>query len=416
MRAFQKGEKAKLADLTPSSDLSVGVAVTGSGVETYDVSCFGVDAADKLSDERYFVFYNQKESPEGALAALGASGGDHEVFRVEIARLPSTIRKLVFTVTLDGTGSMSSLREGHLRLMAGGNEVARFGFTGKDFAAERAVIVGEIYLKDVWRFAAVGQGFNGGLSALLAHFGGEEIGPTSPPPAPPATIPTRNVPPPVASPTPGPSTVRLSKVTLDKKGDKKVVDLRKGGGDQPFHFNLNWDQHASGGAPKKKGFLAGLSGGGAAGEAPDLDLGCMYKMADGTAGCIQPLGGNFGNRSAAPFIYLDKDDRSGAAADGENLYIYRPDLVDQVMVFALIYQGATDFTSVNARLTIKDQQGNEILVQLNNPDRNLRFCTIAMIAKTSSGLEIRKEERYFKSHAEADTAFGFGFNWRAGRK
>jgi tellurite resistance protein TerA len=36
-------------------------------------------------------------------------------------------------------------------------------------------MLGDIYRKNgEWRFSAVGQGFNGGLSALLKHFGGEE--------------------------------------------------------------------------------------------------------------------------------------------------------------------------------------------------------------------------------------------------
>jgi uncharacterized protein (AIM24 family) len=36
-------------------------------------------------------------------------------------------------------------------------------------------MLGDFYLKDVWRFAAVGQGFDGGLEALLKNFGGEVL-------------------------------------------------------------------------------------------------------------------------------------------------------------------------------------------------------------------------------------------------
>src|SRR5439155_16159361 len=52
-------------------------------------------------------------------------------------------------------------------------EVARYSFGGSEFSTERAVMLGDLYLKDVWRFAAVGQGFDGGLDALLKNFGGE---------------------------------------------------------------------------------------------------------------------------------------------------------------------------------------------------------------------------------------------------
>jgi hypothetical protein len=53
-------------------------------------------------------------------------------------------------------------------------EFARFDFVGSDFAAEQAVMLGEIYRKDgQWRFMVVGQGFNGGLPALVRHFGAD---------------------------------------------------------------------------------------------------------------------------------------------------------------------------------------------------------------------------------------------------
>jgi hypothetical protein len=79
----------------------------------------------------------------------------------------------VVTASVDGPGVLSQLGSGYLRLLDGGNETARFAFTGADFAAERAVMLGTLYRKDGgWRFMAAGQGFDGGLDALVAHFGG----------------------------------------------------------------------------------------------------------------------------------------------------------------------------------------------------------------------------------------------------
>ena len=92
MRSFQKGEKAKLSDLTPGTDLTVGVSLTGGSNEAFDVSLFGVDAAGQLSDDRYMIFYNQRTSPEGALTATGPAGGETEVFQLRLAQLPGTIR------------------------------------------------------------------------------------------------------------------------------------------------------------------------------------------------------------------------------------------------------------------------------------------------------------------------------------
>ncbi|MGP4114494.1 TerD family protein [Streptomyces sp. 4N509B] len=173
-RQFQRGQKARLSDLTLGTDLYVGVQITGPGL-TFDIACFGLDASERLSDDRYFIFYNQTKSPEESLQLLGAQAGDTESFRVTLDRVPATVDKLSFTATIDGAGTMSQVGPGYLRIVAGGEEVARYSFDGSEFSSERAVMLGDIYRKDGWRFAAVGQGFDGGLAALLKNFGGEVL-------------------------------------------------------------------------------------------------------------------------------------------------------------------------------------------------------------------------------------------------
>ncbi|MFT2015202.1 TerD family protein [Streptomyces sp. 796.1] len=181
-REFQRGHKAKISDLTAGRDLYVGVQVAGPGL-TFDISCFGLDADERLSDDRYFIFFNQPKSPEEAIQQLGTQAGDTESFRVTLDAIPAHIQKLSFTATIDGAGQMSQVGPGYIRIVAGGEEVARYAFTGAEFSTERAVMLGDFYLKDVWRFAAVGQGFDGGLEALLKNFGGE-VAEEEPAPAP----------------------------------------------------------------------------------------------------------------------------------------------------------------------------------------------------------------------------------------
>lgn len=171
-REFQRGHKARISDVTAGTDLYVGVQISAPGL-TFDISCFGLDADERLSDDRYFVFFNQPKSPEEAIQLLGPQAGDTESFRVTLDKIPQQIQKLSFTATIDGAGQMSQIAPGYLRIVAGGEEVARYSFDGAEFSTERAVMLGDFYLKDVWRFAAVGQGFDGGLEALLKNFGGE---------------------------------------------------------------------------------------------------------------------------------------------------------------------------------------------------------------------------------------------------
>ncbi|MFB8124956.1 TerD family protein [Streptomyces bacillaris] len=206
-REFQRGHKAKLSDLTPGTDLYVGVQIAAPGL-TFDISCFGLDANEQLSDDRYFIFFNQPKSPEESIQLLGAQSGDTESFRVTLDRIPAAIQKLSFTATIDGPGQMSQVGPGYIRIVAGGEEVVRYAFTGSEFTTERAVMLGDFYLKDVWRFAAVGQGFDGGLEALLKNFGGEvaeeEEAPAAPQAAPGFAPPAQATAPPAFAAPPSP--------------------------------------------------------------------------------------------------------------------------------------------------------------------------------------------------------------------
>ena len=406
MSTFQQGQKSPLADLTTADRLEVGIQLGNPGNMSIDVSCFGLDEAGKLSDDRYFVFYNQPRSPCGGLAQEKRAGYD-QLFAVELKRLPSTIKRLVFTAAIDGNGTMGNLTGSKLVVLANGQPVMTFPFEGRLFGGEKALMIAEIYFKTVWRVTAVGQGFNGGLAALLEHFGGQADGPAPPPAAPapkpaaPAPAPAAAAPKPAAAaPTPT-APVSLVKITLDKRGESQKVSLKKEGG-STIHVNLNWD------TGKKSWWKAAVSA--------DLDLGCMFQLKTGEKGVIQPLGNRFGARHEIPYILLDKDDRSGAATDGENLRIYRPDLIQRVVIFAMIYEGTANFTSVNGRVTIKDDAGNEITVHCNNPDSSLTFCAVCLIENIGSEMRYTKEERYFPSHQECDEHFGFGFRWVAGRK
>lgn len=199
-REFQRGHKAKISDLTAGTDLYVGVQIAAPGL-TFDISCFGLDANEQLSDDRYFIFFNQPKSPEESIQQLGAQSGDTESFRVTLDRIPAGIHRLSFTATIDGPGQMSQVGSGYVRIVAGGEEVVRYAFTGSEFTTERAVMLGDFYLKDVWRFAAIGQGFDGGLDALLKNFGGE-VAEEQPAAQPQAAAPSFAPPPQAAQPAP----------------------------------------------------------------------------------------------------------------------------------------------------------------------------------------------------------------------
>jgi hypothetical protein len=79
------------------------------------------------------------------------------------------------TAAIDGQNVMSQLQQATIQILnLQFQPIAELKLDGSIFDQERATMLIEIYRKDgIWRLAAIGQGFNAGLAALIQHFGGE---------------------------------------------------------------------------------------------------------------------------------------------------------------------------------------------------------------------------------------------------
>lgn len=142
-----------------------------------DFFCFGLTASDKLASDPYLLSVKRPVTPCGAVC-LKHSANNTAAFEIDLQKLPKPIVRLVFAISIDGAGTMSQLVDGSADLPFSPSILARFAFTGQDFADERALMLVELYQKDgVWHFYAQGQGFNGGLAALIRYFGGTVGGP-----------------------------------------------------------------------------------------------------------------------------------------------------------------------------------------------------------------------------------------------
>jgi len=168
---LQRGTRGKLGEhLDVSKPINISLEIKGAAV--YDYTCFGLDADGKLSDDRYMIFYNQKNSPRNEITFV------EPYFEIKLAELPPTIDKLVFTASIDGKGTMREILFHKMTVAQFGENILTCELVGKDFSAEKAIISLELYRKKgEWRFGVVARGYNGGLSDLLRDFGGEEIKP-----------------------------------------------------------------------------------------------------------------------------------------------------------------------------------------------------------------------------------------------
>ena len=402
--ALTRGQRLKLADLFSENTLfSIGLTAEGGGI-TCDFACFGLNGAEKLADERYMTFFNQPTSPCGGVKLI-SSPGDQAGFAFDLSKLPSNIERFSVTASVDGLGGMAQLRSGHLRLLAGGSEVARFTFRGEDFAQERALMLGELYRKDgVWRLSVTGQGFDGGLSALVKHFGGtvNELHPTSSPP------PTKQPSPTTVPFQPPPPRLSLNKITLDKKGESLSLE-KKPGGFSKIKINLNWSRTVQ----KKTGLWGSNQSKGV-----DLDLGCFIEMKNGNRDVVQTLGQRFGSLDNPPYIKLSGDDRTGDVTEGEDLFIngQRWNELKKILVYAFIYEGVSNWDATNAVVSITVQGEPPLEVGLTHGQNDRGMCAIALLENVNGSIIVTKLAEYFQGHSNMDKHYGWGFSWKHGSK
>ncbi|MER0478489.1 TerD family protein [Streptomyces sp. Edi2] len=397
----------------------------------------------KVRDDGDFVFYNQAAHASGAVRHDGkrSSGGAMtDSLTVALASVEPAVDTVVLAASADG-GPFGSVPGLHIRVLdaASGAEIARFD--SRDAGPETAFVLGELYRRQgAWKFRAVGQGYDTGLAGLATDFGisveepatqqsATSAAASAPAPAmgtpPPAPAPAMGTP----SPAPPTPPVRLTKVTLTK--DAPAVSLTKQGGTAgAMRVNLNW---SGGSAGKRLGKTLGrkaMQAMGARGPLLppsgelDLDLCALYELTDGAAGVVHPLGNNFGALHAPPFIQLDGDDRTGAAAAGENLTINldHQARIKRILIFVTVYAGARSFEGLSATVTLQPRHGAPVDFSLDACTVPSTVCALALITNTGSELVVQREARYLvpepgvSPQRTVDHAYGWGLDWSPARK
>jgi tellurium resistance protein TerD len=184
---LQKGGNLSLSKTDPNlSKLLIGLgwdprATDGTEFDL-DASAFLVGSNGKVRGEADFIFYNQLKSPDGSIEhtgdnRTGAGDGDDEVLKVELARVPADIDKIVFTVTIHDADArkqnFGQVGGAFIRIVneVTGVEVVRYDLA-EDASTETAMIFAELYRNNgEWKFRAIGSGYAGGLKAVANSFG-----------------------------------------------------------------------------------------------------------------------------------------------------------------------------------------------------------------------------------------------------
>lgn len=155
---------------------------TGSEFDL-DASAFCVGENKKIPQDEYFVFYNNKFSPDGAVEGAdddttgGASDGDDdEQVKVELSKVDPKIQEIIFVVTIhDSEGrkqNFGQVRNSYIRIVdeASQTEIAKYELE-EDFSIETAVEFGRLYRKgSEWKFQAMGDGYKEDLNFFVQKY------------------------------------------------------------------------------------------------------------------------------------------------------------------------------------------------------------------------------------------------------
>ncbi|WP_148611936.1 TerD family protein [Nocardioides rubriscoriae] len=383
------------------------VTVTVDINATADLSALLLAAGGKVRTEDDFVFYNAPHGP-GVQCRPPAGGAGWQV-TVDLAAVPADVEIVRLVTSLDDGGrTFGQVGQPVARVAdASGTPLVEFAMT--DLSSEIIVMPLEIYRRQgAWKVRAVGQGYAGGLAALLKDHGIDATdeptpGASTPPPPRPSAAPTSTpVPPPPpayptpsstpapppppppgyqastpAPPPPAPSTggvnltkgrpVNLTKgqsVNLVKDGNQKLTMVRMG---------LGWDAIKKGGFFGSREVDVDLDASAvlfAGGQVADL---AFYNNLTTKDGSIQHMGDNRTGEG-------DGDDEV-VAVDLTRVPVH----VDTVFFIVTSYQGQTFEQIQNAFCRLIDHQDGELARYTLTGGMPFTGMVMAKISRTPSG-------------------------------
>jgi stress response protein SCP2 len=353
MTILSKGGNCALATTGPIK-VAIGAGRTPSPA---DIACFMVGADGRVASDDYMIFYNQPKSPDGSVR-LDARTAQQTCFTVDTAKLPATVQKCFFTLTLDG-GEVVSKADGLRLSVDGAGPTITYAVT--EIGSERALIVAELYRHGGgWKLRAVGQGFDGGLAPLARHFG-VDVEDDVPE--------TKAVPPPPPPPAPP---VKAAPISLAKKGESGVVDLRK---DTPVTAHLRWTTRG------------------------DLDLYCLWVDKDGRCGTTYYR--DLGSSGKFPHVQLKGDSKTPGE---ETVVIHKPEALRFALIaaYSAVSNGTGSFKSFGAHAVVDNGAGSPVTAKLSEKSSFSYWAAIALVDFTTPGKAlVRQVEQYGKRFSES---------------
>ncbi|MFZ7944205.1 MULTISPECIES: TerD family protein [Bacillaceae] len=154
----------------------------GSANIDCDASVIMLGANDRLQNNKDVIYFGNLKSNDGSVQHTGDNltgdgDGDDEQIIVDLARVPSTIQKLVFVVNIydcvKRKQHFGMIKNAFIRIVNPNNnqELIHYNLTD-NYGGLTCLVTGEIYRHgNEWKFAAIGSGTNAAsLSEVVRSF------------------------------------------------------------------------------------------------------------------------------------------------------------------------------------------------------------------------------------------------------
>jgi tellurium resistance protein TerD len=148
-----------------------------------DLAVFMLDGRQKTPDERAFVFFNNKQSGDGAVAlsdddrsGQSSATGDDESATVDLVRVRPDVHEILFVVTIHEAAerrqNFGQIRNSFIRVVDPRTQQEAFKYElDEDYSTETAVEFGRLYRRgDAWRFEATGRGSRHTLDDFVRQY------------------------------------------------------------------------------------------------------------------------------------------------------------------------------------------------------------------------------------------------------
>ncbi|PIF47205.1 tellurium resistance protein TerD [Chryseobacterium sp. 52] len=180
---LQKGQKIEIG----LTKMTIGLGWDpneGTGFDfDLDASAIMIDSDRKLVNEDCFVFYNNLQSPDGALTHTGddpsgknSDGDDDEAIIVDLEKVDPRAEEILFVVTIEDferrKQNFGQVRNSYIRIVdnSTNQEIAKYELD-EDFSIETGVEFGRLYKKSgSWKFEASGIGYRADLAFFLEKY------------------------------------------------------------------------------------------------------------------------------------------------------------------------------------------------------------------------------------------------------